>query len=407
VAFLTDLGYQSWQIEQYLAALRGSYELKTTVHVLWNDRSHRATLPGVVVDGQVDVKRWRLDATQPYTSPDPKTKVQADQEVGCSRTIRGLTIYDPSYAISFDAGSPTEGAVYLDRSIQVVQSISCPFGWFNVPVFTGPVTGFRRNATFVDIDAESNEHFGLGSAWTPFTVSGSTIGAIIRLLEETGECENYWDIPTTGDKNLPKPVTIGVDTRKWDKIFRLAASLGKYAFYDAAGIYRQLVDSGTVQAVFDAGDQGLLLEDPFREHSTDRFRNAWRVETADKNSKAIIGKAIVPSTHPLSPQKIGRRGKPLYLAGNENLPDLRTKAKAEERGEKMLRYAAADLQLPISSRLVPHLEPIGVARVQTSEYSADVPIEEFSLPLTGGREMSVGLTRRIANPNRTSISRGV
>lgn len=57
-----------------------------------------------------------------------------------SRTMT-LDMLDPSHALQLDSDSPTDGAVYADRYIQVTQTIESPLlaDPASVVVFTGPL----------------------------------------------------------------------------------------------------------------------------------------------------------------------------------------------------------------------------------------------------------------------------
>jgi hypothetical protein len=385
-------GLTAAEAADYMATIRGDYDQTTRIEVLTNERKIISTVPAAVLGGQIDCTRIELD---------PVSNDGAKQEVGISRYAKSITLYDPSHAVALDSGSPADGALYLDRSIRVVVSIRGKLRWYDVPVFTGPITHLDREGALITLEAEGCEAFGMGAAYTTGTLKGTKVAAFRSLMYRSGEVDAWMDVPTSKEK-LAKPKVIGRDTRVWDMAFFIMASMNRLCFYDGYGRLRTPGLSQKPVIDFAGGNDGLLLREPQVTFSTENFRNLWWELTSTKAGKDVEAFARLKATHPLSPTRIGRNGKPRYLMGTENKADLRTKSRATERAETMLSYASADAEVRADVRPVWHLSPYDWALMRTDEWSMPFAVREFSLPLAGG-EMTLGYRKNLPQPNVTRI----
>lgn len=391
-------GWTDAEKADYLATIHGYYEQRVRIEVLTNERRVLSTIPAAVIDGQVDCARVEVD----WFSED-----KSNQPIEISRYAKNITLYDPSRAVALDSGSPADGALYLDRSIRIIISIRGRLRWYDVPVFTGPVTNLDREGALITLEAEGCEAFGMGAAWRTDTIRDVTKVAAFRdLMYRTGEVDEWMDVPTSKEK-LVAPKVISRDTRLWDKAFYIMASMNRLCFYDGEGRLRTPAPSTEPVLEFSYGDDGLLLREPAVNFSTENFRNHWWELTSTAKGKDVEAGVPLPASHPLTPIKIGRNGKPRYLLGTETNADLRTKAKAYERGKALLEQASSEIQVRAESRLVPHLSPFDWALMRTKEWSMPFPIGEFSMSLVRTpTPITVGYRTNLARPAVARI-RGV
>lgn len=375
----------------YVVTLATGYEMKVTVQVLDNRHAVLSTISHTLLDGQVDAQTVAL----------------ADGDVGVTRTAQ-LQFVDPAHSLAFDSDSPTDGALYLDRMVRVIVSVRCPFGWVDVPVFTGPVTKVDRDGDIVNVAAAGKETFGLRSAWSPRTYkAGFKVAILGYLLARSGESAKYMELPTSKAR-ITKAVVVGRESKLWAKAFGLASSMNRFLFYDARGIARTPLKSSKPVATFRTGDGGMILSEPQVSFSTENLKNAIIVRGGDPAGpkKAVSALVVAPRSHPLSPWKIGRgpagnedRGG--YLTLREDNDNLRTTAKAVARGKTLLdRYLRMQTEATWDSLPVWHIEPWDMVNLSTDRFSAVVRLNKFSLPLRADADMTCGYNKDLRKPRR-------
>lgn len=390
-------GLTEVEVADYLTTLTGSYEWITKVVVLDNERNTISTVPAGVLGGQVDCTRVGQRAAERAIERED------EPEAAVSRIAKGVTLLDPDHAVAIDSSSPADGALFLDRMIQIICSIRGRLRWYDIPVFTGPITLVDRDGPIITLEAHSMEEFGLSAAFNTGEVRDKyKRAAFLNLLGRMGEDLAYVDVPDN-DEKLNSSIPIARDTRLWDKAFYVAAGLGRYCYYDGSGFLRTPRWTSAPAIAFAGGTFGLLLSEPQVSYRTDEFKNAWWVKTTTSGGKDIEATVVLPSSHPLSPAKLGRNGKPRYLLGVEEDGDLRTEPKARARAQFRLEHSALSARAQFEARPVFHLNPFDWMRVTVPEWSMDVPIGEFSLPIVPGSPMTVGYQRELSSPGVAQI----
>lgn len=379
----------------YLSTLAGSYDMSTHIEVLDNNRNTISTVRAAVLGGQVDCTRvgQRAAERQVEREDDPKASI--------ARVAKGVTLFDPTHSVAIDSSSPADGALFLDRMIRITVGIRGKLRWYENAIFTGPLTKVDREGPVIKLEAHSVEEFGLGAAFTPDSIKGYKRQAFIDLARLMGETDAWMDIPDN-DERLSSSIAIARETRYWDELFYVAAGLGRYCFYDGGGRLRTPRWSAVPAVEFRGGDDGLLLSEPQVSYSTEDFKNAWLVKTSTSGGSDIEAVAVLPPAHPLSPQNLGRNGKPRYLMGVESDTDLRTKAKAQARADFLLKNSLLGSSVQFEARPVWHLDPFDWMRATTPEWSMDAPVSEFSLPIVPGA-MTVGYQANLVSPNIAKI----
>ena len=116
---MIDLGLTKAQDDAYRAALVTSHRIRTKVLVLDANEAPVKGLVPQVLSGAVTV----------------------EASAAVSRSL-SMTLLDPNHKLTFDSASPADGALYADNFVQVTYGVETSLGWVDVPVFTGPVTGY-------------------------------------------------------------------------------------------------------------------------------------------------------------------------------------------------------------------------------------------------------------------------
>lgn len=316
-----------------------------------------------------------------------------------------LTLLDPDHHLAFDSDSPADGALYADRMVRIVYGVRAPgTAWIDVPIFTGPVTKFSRDGVEVTVEAQGKEALAKGSAWAARTFKKGALktDVIHDIMADQGE--RSFDLMHSGQK-LPTDRSLVADSVPWDLATEVAKSMGAQLFYDGSGRLVLRDQPGTPVFTFADGTGGTIVSTPKVEFSIDDVRNAVRVTgKAPKGKKGtkepkhppkIVGKAVAPSDHPLSPARLGRNGQPRYIAEFVDAPAAGTNAQAAKVAKARLAQLLDELvTVTFDALVVPHLDPGDVIAVRTSEFAARQRLSSFSLPLAVDGTMSVGYNRR-------------
>lgn len=386
---MLSLGLSAWDYIEYLRTLATGYELAVTVQILTPEHELVRTVSHTLMDGQVDV------VAPSYNGGD----------IEVSRTAM-LTFLDPNRSLALDSGSPSEGAYYMDRMLRVIYSVRCSFGWVDVPVFTGPIVKVDRDGDMIDVECQGKERYALSSAWRTGTVKGRKGDVMMALLRRTGEISRYTNFPDT-KTTVSKPVSIGRESQIWAHVWRVNSSMNRILFYDARGVAESRKRSSKVAVKISSGTGGMLLSDPQISYSMDGLKNAVRVtgKKAPKGKKTPWATALPPSSHPLSPVRLGRRGDGLYNAEFIDNQDLKTTAACRALAVSTLAAGLAQhVEASFDTLPIPHLEPWDIVLAATDRGSTRVTVREFSLPLVQrggtGTPMTIGSRRNLRKPRR-------
>ena len=378
-----------------IRGLFGSYEMKTTVQLLNNQHGVISTISHKLLDGQVD----------------GEAVVMRDGEVDVSMRCM-LEFSDPQHTLSIDSNAPTDGALYLDRMVRVIVSVRCSFGWVDVPQFTGPITGpVNRDGDILSVKAAGKETFALRSAWETYHYKTGYNTSVLRgLLVRAGELTKYMELPS-GTSRISKPITIGRETKLWNKAFALASSFNtpRILFYDARGVARTSPKVTKPVITFATGEGGLLTGEPQISFSVDNLKNAIIVKGGDPAGPKTVVSALVvaPKSHQLSPWKIGRSatsGRGGYLTMREDNGNLRTFPKAIARGKALLdQFLLMGTEATWECLPVWHLEPWDIANI-SAKFTGTVRIRSFSRSFGPEPTMTCGYTKDLRRPSRVMRS---
>lgn len=386
---MLPLGLPTPVHKEYMRALATGYEFKVIVQIL--DPMHKIveTVSNTLMDGQVDVVAPKYNG--------------GDIEV--SRTAM-LTLLDPTKTLALDSGSPAGGAFYMDRMIRISYSVRCPSQWVDVPVFTGPIVKVDRDGDLINVECHGKEYYALRTAWKTGTFSGRKGDVMRELLQRTGERSDCAQFPDT-KATVSKPVSVGRDSKIWAHIWKINASMDRILFYNGRGIAVSRKKSDKSVLTVTSGSGGFLVSDPQISYSMEGLINAVRV-TGKKGTKGKTTPhydALPPTSHPLSPTRLGRKSAGLYSAEFIDNEDLKTVAECKAVATSTLA-AGLEQQVEIAMDVlpIPHLEPWDLIHVTTDHMSTNLRVLEFSLPLVqrsgNGTPMSIGSRRNLRKPQR-------
>lgn len=375
---MMHLGLNAADRRAFQQVLRSPHTRTVRVYVQTLTGTTLAELTHVLVDGQI--------------------VVDVDAEITRSAS---LTYVDPARALSFDTNSPDDGAVYADRMLQIDYEIWVPALGKHVTatVFTGPVTKLDRVGENVTIEAQGKETLVSGAIWRPLTLKkGSyvTEGIKTLLIDRGGETRTNI---TFTDKKLAAARSLDRFSPIWQAAKKLARSLNFQLFYAANGIATLRPWPNSVVYGFRTGEGGDVLSNLGVAYEMSEVKNTIVVVGGTpKGAKSrIMVSAIADSTHPLSPDRLGRPGAPRYLVEKIDNPSLRSKKDATAYAKRVLEDRLREVvTVNFDALPIPHLEAGDLVRVTTDESSFTFRLRQFTIPLvtTGSPMMTVGYVKR-------------
>lgn len=329
---------------------------------------------------------------------DGQVNVDANATITRSCT---LSLLDPNRTMSFDSDSPADGAMYLDRMIQVNYSVLLPDPlneWVTIPVFTGPLSKMARTDDVVSLEAQGKEALAMGPVWIPATYKKGTRKIdVIRSVLGTRTGETKFSFPESTSR-LPEDYSIGRDNTAWGVARHVAQSMGLQLFYDGRGTARLRAYPQASVFHFKENDGGTVMTKPQISYSSD-IKNIVRVVGATPKGakKPIEASYALPPNHPASPERLGRNGAPRYLLEKIENSSITSLGEASHIAEITLRNRMVEsVEVTFDSIPVPHLDPYDIARLVTDEFNNAFRMAQYSIPLLVGQNMSVGYLNRVS-----------
>ena len=392
---MIDLGLSAADYRAFCLALADKNSVRIDVAVMTLDEDELSRITPHIIDGQVDVDADGDETTRSLT----------------------LTVLDPNHALHLDSDNPDDGALYADRMLQVVYSVLVPglSERVDVPVFTGWIVDLERDGDQITITGQGKESLAAGWIWRPITIKkGARKSDAIRTILSERSGERNFDIPDVTVR-LPKSLSLGRAAAAWPRCRKIAQSMNRQLYYNGAGTCRLRIRPRRPVFTFRS-------DDPTRSNTTSRIKvthdfsavkNAvwFRGGKPKGQKKPVEFFAVAPKGHPLSPLRLGRTnadGQKIgrYLVMEQSNEHVRSKAEAKRRANALLDDVLLEVVgVSFTSVPIPHLDPSDVVRVSARDFSANVRIRQFSLPLAGG-DMTVGYIDRVSRPNKRAIRRG-
>jgi hypothetical protein len=241
------------------------------------------------------------------------------------------------------------------------------------------------------------------SLWSSKTYKkGSKKTNVIKDLLRNMGGEVYYTIPDLSP-TLTKDWTITKDTSVWKAAKALANGMGYQLFYNGSG--RCIMRIQPTSSLYNFSDRGALLTSPQPKYNIANAVNAVEViGGVPKGAKThVYWRVIAPSTHPLSPQKLGRAGVPRYLTLSISDDNLKTVAQCRDRAQAELAAALVEaVDVAFDALPIPHLEEGDYCTVKNDNWSSAFRYNKATIPLTVASS-SVGYLKSVY---RRSISGG-
>ena len=289
--------------------------------------------------------------------------------------------------------------------------------WVDVPVFWGPITTLERDGDQVSIGGSGKEVLGLAPAmlWNPLTLRKGTVRttAIRRVLQAIGEAR--FDLPELANR-ISNTWSLDRHAEPWKYAVRLAKYADRQLFYDGLGRAKMRRYPQNRAWLFRGGPGGTLLSKPKISYDIADARNTVEVlgGTPKGKKKKIRATAQPNPSNPLSAWTLRRNGKRRYLVEVvEN--DVTKQSTATHIADRTLDgLLTATVSFEFETLPIPHLEEGDRVAVLVSDTYATGParllvgshyefsLQRFTLPLTSGESMSIGVNRRVSWRRRRS-----
>lgn len=393
------LGLNGSARSAYLACLASSHGMRVRVSLLNLAETEIADLTDYLYDGQVNV-----DTT--------------------GETDRSLTLslFDPRARLSFDPDSPADSALFMNRMIRVTYGVyvDTTVGWVDVPVFTGPITKLDRPADeLVGVECQGKETIARRAAWHTLTLKkGHRKVSAIRTVLHDRAGESSFDLPDL-DSRLGRTISVGRTASPWRVATKIAESMGKVLYYDGDGVCRLREPSPAV-FTFKPGDGGTILTPVQVSYDLEGFANIVRVNGGEPRGKkphtprphdgdarvahvpGVQWTEMLDAGHPLSAARLGRVGSAggfiLKVVDNDKIRSTRLARIVANR--ELDRAVLAATNVSFEAVPLPMLEPGDLIAAKTDDGTVRARLDQFSLPLKVGSNMTVGFLKNVSTATR-------
>jgi hypothetical protein len=380
-----SLGLSTADQKLFEQSLITGYNLRVIVEILDLNHKQIRDVSTQLVDGQVN-HSWLENVTFSAT----------------------LTLLDPDELTGFDTSSPSDNALYADRMIRIIYSVYSPLlpRWVDVPLFCGPVTKVARDDAILSIEAQGKESLYLPPymAWTSKTYpKGTRLTTMIQDLIGTRGGETHFDFPelTTA---LPRSSTITFDGASMQYVLdRVAPRTVRQLFYDARGTLKLRTTPTSPSFTF---TEAHLLSVPKLDFDHSTIRNTVLVKGATPEGKPqITSRRYLPAGDPSSSTALARNGVKRNLVELVEDSNLTTQAAADAVAVSTLAaISVSSVGFDFDSLVIPHIEPGDVFALTTRDFSINLRLANYSIPLKAGNPQSNGTIKRVSI-NRTRIRR--
>jgi hypothetical protein len=311
-----------------------------------------------------------------------------------------LELLDPTHQLKLDSRSPEDGSLYMTRMLKityVVSTIDRSEAYY-VPIFTGPISNVTRSGPIVSVDCLGKESLAMAAIFNGRTYKkGRKRVEILRsVLVDSGEAAGKISIPDHLTSVIKSNMSANRKFTFWKLSKKLAGSLNMQLFYDGRGVARLRKVPG--KSCFTFAPKGALLSLPNVGYNSDDLYNAVEV-IGGKPKKAknkIHYKMAAPKKHPLSPQSLGRNGKPRYLPLLIEDDSIKSAKAARAIARKQLKMSLnQSLDVTFDSLPIAHLEELDLCRFTTEETAGSFRLSKMTIPLVASGSSSVGYLRRV------------
>lgn len=384
---------KAWELRDLKSLLCTAYRLRIEIDLMDTDHNHLGSINNRLLDGAVDV----------------------DAAAEITRSLK-LDLLDLNSSLHLDKGNPAEGSMFLNRMIRIRYCVGRPDNskWYEIPIFTGPITKINRNGVVLSIECQGKESLADENAWFARSwKKGYLRSKLIKLIMiGAGETRFVFVNATskTGDStNLKR------DNSPFKLAKKIASAMNCLLFYDGSGTLILRRKSRKSMWTFNGKfrttvpqvsyDLGSFWNAVHVKGGTPKGRKKGKKENDDKNKKKKekqkTARVVAPRAHPLSPFSLRRNGKPRYVWTEVEDDSLKTRKECVRFGKTILAQGLVQaVDVSFNSLPVPMMEENDPFTVVSDRYTGAALAKKFTITLTPG-EMSVGYNRKV-KPSRLS-----
>lgn len=388
---MQPLGLNRSQYDAYLRHVLGSHNFTITADVLDLAMRPIGSIQETLLDGQVNI-----------------------QSVGPVRRTCTLTFFDPDNTLQFDSDSPFATALFLDRMVRVRHVVFVPnVGTVAATPFVGPVTSVSRDGDILSVECQDKAAL-VARGRVPLTVKkgSNAVAAIKRIMTAAGE--RHFRLPDASKRRLPKAYTVGWtdEASPWVVCEKIAAYLNLQLGYSCDGYltlrplpanfaatFNQTTITSQIQTTFDA----TQIVNTARVEGTKKPKQQPKgSKTTTVKEEKIAVTVTARDSHPLSPVKLGRNGAGRYLPVIIQGGEYAKQSDARASGQRLVRNGLAAATATASITCVPlfHLDNDDLLRAQTDSTAVKLRLNEGSIPLGVGGDMTIGTQRNVSVKSR-------
>lgn len=303
--------------------------------------------------------------------------------------------------------SPPTSALVTGDYLKVVGQRNSA-NWVDVPVFWGPITGLEQDGNQVTIHGSGKEVLGLAPSlfFRTLKLAKGTqrVTAIRKIMQAIGEAR--FSLPESSDR-ITNTWSLGKHAEPWKSAVALAkytAGSGRQLFYDGAGRLKMRKYPAKPVWTFRGGEGGTLVSAPKVSYDMSAARNTVEVIGHGK-----VRAVAYPSSGPLSPWELRRNGARRFLGEvveDDQIGKNSTAAKIAN--DTLAKLLSVTTTFEFESLVIPHIEEgdriavivpdvraTGPARLVTGQ-RYEFSIQTFTIPLTSGEAMSIGINRNVS-----------
>jgi hypothetical protein len=311
-----------------------------------------------------------------------------------------LTILDPKGVIMFDANTPTNDQLFMDRFIRVVYSVyvSSLDDWVRVPIFTGPITKLEQDGQIVSVEAVGKESIYLAPSFMWHSQTWKRGVKITKVMQDilAFRGEQKIVMPDLAAK-LRKSLTVHGQSEGWRVLQMLAKSINRQIFYDGSGHCRLRMRQSTPTYEFSYASE--VLSRPKTPYDFTTLRNIIQVRGPapdDKKTKRIVFTARLPDADGASGVSLARNGKPRPLVTIIDADHIKKMSDARDMaGDAMRMSQAIGGDVSFDALPIPFLEELDPVRVFGPNVSSKFILRNMTIPLLSTESMAVGYNRKV------------
>lgn len=364
---------------------------------------------------EVEVTTLNGDTVAHLTPEVVGGEVLVDAEAGDEVTSRILTMsfLNPGRAV-FEPESSTDVPLHRRYALEVTDCRLIPeLGrWVDCPVFNGPIWDFDRDGALVRIVGHGWERQAFCVKWNPETFrKGEKKTDILKALLREAGFNQLGGIPDL-KATLPERLTLTKRDLLWPAAVKVAKSMDRHLFFDAAGRprLRKLPDAAAFTF-----DERHLMGEPLVDRQSEGTPNVFEVVGAKpKGAKRRVRdvRELDPS-HPNSKESLALHDQPYRVLVHEENRAVKTQAEAEARAKRLREKAErgmTDTQVDVLP--FPHFEELDLAAIRDSVGAEHIRLNRFTLPLSQeASPLSINSIRRNGRGGRgrsgKQLERGV